>query len=81
MPGDVGWTQAQVTILGTLMLLAHSLPVEIRIAQRAGCRLITQLLLRIGGAIVLAILLNQLYRYGGWLEEPVTRPVATQRRR
>ena len=73
LPGDIGWTQGQVTILGTLMLLAHSLPVELRIAQRAGCRLLTQLVLRIGGAIVLAMLLNQIYRYGGWLEQPVTR--------
>lgn len=73
LPGDIGWTQAQVTILGTLMLLAHSLPVELRIAQRAGCRLLTQLILRIGGAIVLAILLNQIYRSNGWLEQPVTR--------
>lgn len=33
------YTVAQVTILGCMMLIAHTLPVEARIAQKAGVRL------------------------------------------
>lgn len=59
--GTDGWTLAQVTILGTLLLSAHNLPVELRVAQKAGCRLLPQLLLRVGGGLVFGILLHQAY--------------------
>ncbi len=62
---------AQVTVLGSLMLLAHGLPVEVRIAQKAGVRFLTALLIRLGGALLLGILLHHLYRWGGWLQQPV----------
>lgn len=61
--GTEQWTLAQVTILATLLLSAHNLPVEARVAQRAGCRLLPQLILRIGGGIALGVLLHQLYRH------------------
>lgn len=66
--GTDGWTLAQVTVLGTLMLSAHNLPVEIRVAQKAGCRLLPQLLLRIGGGILLSIILHHSYRISGSLQ-------------
>ncbi len=53
---------AQVTVLTTMMLVAHGLPVELRIAQKAGTRFRTQTLLRIGGALLLGVLLNQGYQ-------------------
>jgi len=53
---------AQVTVLTTMMLVAHGLPVELRIAQKAGTRFRTQALLRIGGALLLGALLN--FSYG-----------------
>lgn len=52
---------AQVTVLTTMMLVAHGLPVELRIAQKAGTRFRTQVLLRIGGALLLGALLNLAY--------------------
>lgn len=61
---------AQVTILGSMMLLAHSLPVEVRIAQKAGVRLLFTLVLRIGGALLLGFLLYKLYSTGNWLTQP-----------
>lgn len=62
-------TVAQVTILGGMMLLAHSLPVEVRIAQKAGVRLMFTLILRIGGALLLGFLLNLIYSSGEYLSQ------------
>jgi hypothetical protein len=44
-----------------MMLLAHGLPVELRIAQKAGARLRAMALLRVGGALLLGFVLHQLY--------------------
>ena len=33
---DLSLTTAQVTVLGCMMLVAHGLPIEARIAQKAG---------------------------------------------
>ena len=35
-------TTAQATVLATMMLIAHTLPVELRIAQKSGPRLLFQ---------------------------------------
>ena len=61
---------AQVTVLGGLLLMAHGLPIEARIAQIAGVRMRATLLLRIGGGLVFAWLLNLIYSQGGWLQQP-----------
>ena len=63
---------AQVTVLTTMMLVAHALPVELRIAQKAGTRFRTQILLRVGGALLLGALLNLLYRLSGTLQQANT---------
>jgi hypothetical protein len=60
----------QITILSTLMLVAHSLPIEGRVAQKAGLRLRVTLILRIGGAFVLAWMLHIFYSKYGLLQEP-----------
>jgi len=52
---------AQVTILACMMLIAHTLPVEARIAQKAGVRLWYTLTLRILGAFVFGIILNLIF--------------------
>ena len=60
---------AQVTVLSVLLLLAHGLPVEARIAQQAGVRLRVTLLLRLGGGLLLGWILHQLYTHMNWLQE------------
>lgn len=60
------WTQldlttAQVTILMTMILTAHALPVELRIVQKAGMPIHYALILRLGGAFALGALLNLAY--------------------
>jgi len=57
------YTVAQVTILACMMLIAHTLPIESRIAQKAGVRLWYTLFLRIIGAFVFGILLNVIFSY------------------
>ncbi len=64
-------TVAQVTVLSSMLLLAHSLPIEVRIVQKAGVRILVALLIRIISALVLGALLHWSYQYGGWLQQPV----------
>lgn len=59
---------AQVTVLSTLILVAHALPVEVRIAQESGNRFVFQVLMRVGGAFVLGLILHWLYYLTGWLQ-------------
>lgn len=61
---------AQVTVLSALMLMAHGLPVEARIAQRVGVQLWVTLLLRIGGGFLFGWLLYLLCSQTGWLQQP-----------
>jgi len=62
-------TVAQVTVLGTLLLFAHGLPVEVRIAQQAGIRVRVSLLLRIGGGLLLGWMQYRIYQAGDWLQQ------------
>jgi hypothetical protein len=63
---------AQTTVLGTMMLVAHNLPIELRIAQKAGTRLRFMGLLRMGGAFVLGWALFRVYSWAGLLQEQNT---------
>lgn len=63
-------TVAQTTVLVCLMLVAHNLPVELRIAQKAGTRLPFMFLLRTGGALIFGWILFRIYQWGGWLQQP-----------
>jgi len=62
-------TVAQVTILGTLILVAHSLPMEQRIVQRAGVNILASTLLRIIGAMILGAILNYIYTTTNTLQD------------
>ena len=71
------WTQldltaAQSTTLAAMMLTAHALPVELRIVQKAGAKMRAMFLVRVGGAMLLGVLLSAIYKAGGWLQEPAT---------
>jgi hypothetical protein len=62
-------TIAQMTVLTTIMLVAHTFPVELIVARKAGVRLVPMFLIRFGFAFLLGILLNLIYTYGGFLQE------------
>ena len=70
MSAGVPLTVAQVSVLGTLILIAHSLPVEGAVAKATGVSWSATLLIRVGGAIVLGALLNAYYSATGSLQEP-----------
>lgn len=63
-------TVAQITVLGLMMLVAHNLPIELRITQKAGVRLRFMLALRMGCAFLFGWLLFRFYLWGGWLQGP-----------
>ena len=62
-------TVAQVTVLCTMLLISHGLPVEARIAQKAGIRLSITLFIRIGGAVLFGWLIHQIYSAGDFLQQ------------
>lgn len=63
---------AQITVLGSLILIAHTLPIEQRIVQKAGPGLIVTTLLRIVGALVYGAILNKIYTSFNMFQENAT---------
>jgi hypothetical protein len=60
---------ADVTVLTTMMLVAHSMPVELGVARQAGARMRFMLPLRLAGAFVLGALLSAVFTTFGLLEQ------------
>ncbi len=58
---DVTLTVAQVTVLSSLLLLSHGLPIEGMISKKAGVPIWAILLLRVGGGVLFAWLQNVYY--------------------
>ncbi len=54
-------TIAQATVLGSMILIAHSLPIEQRVAQKAGAGMLFTLGLRLVAALVYGMLLTFIY--------------------
>ncbi|WP_027722950.1 nucleoside recognition domain-containing protein [Maridesulfovibrio zosterae] len=67
---DQPLTAAQATILGTMMLVAHALPVELRVVQSSGPKLIFQLITRFAGAFIFGLLLHLIYDNFNLLQSP-----------
>lgn len=59
--GDIQLSVEQVTVLGTMMLIGHSLPVEGAVARRAGVPWWVTIALRVGGALLLGGMLHIIY--------------------
>ncbi|NLV97106.1 MAG: hypothetical protein GX043_07195 [Desulfovibrionales bacterium] len=70
LAGSFDLTVAQVTVLCTMILVAHGLPIELEIVRKAGPRMGFQALLRIGGALVLGLALHHCYSFTAWLQQP-----------
>lgn len=68
-PG-VELSAAQVTVLCSVMLLAHSLPIELSVSTKAGARFMPIAVIRIVGAIVYGYLLNILCHVFNIWQEP-----------
>lgn len=62
-------TVAQATVLGSLMLISHSIPVEGMVARRAGVPWWLTIVLRVGGAMLFGWLLHWSYQLSGTLQE------------
>lgn len=63
-------TVAQVTVLLSMVLIAHALPVEQIISRRAGVSFVFSSGLRFGGALLYGFILNATYQWGDWLQQP-----------
>ncbi|MBI9110403.1 nucleoside recognition domain-containing protein [Maridesulfovibrio ferrireducens] len=67
---DSPLSAAQATILGTMILVAHSMPIELRVVQSSGPRLFFQAVIRFAGALLIGMLLNFIYSYYDLLQSP-----------
>ncbi|MEI6765391.1 MAG: nucleoside recognition domain-containing protein [Bacteroidota bacterium] len=54
-------TVAQITVLASMMLVAHTFPIELQVARKAGVKLIAMFLIRFVFAFILGALLNLIY--------------------
>ena len=63
-------TIAQATVLGSMILIAHSLPIEQRVAQKAGAGILFTTGLRLVGALVYGILLTTIYAGFAEFQQP-----------
>ncbi|ETX10171.1 membrane protein [Marinomonas ushuaiensis DSM 15871] len=64
-------TIAQVSVLCTMMLVSHGLPIEAAIAKAVGSKLRFTLVLRIGGAMLFGFLLHHSYSALDVLQTPI----------
>ncbi|HEY9079067.1 nucleoside recognition domain-containing protein [Magnetovibrio sp.] len=65
-------TVAQLTVLLSMVLIAHALPLEQAISRKAGISFVFSSTLRFGGALVYGAILNAIYTWGEWLQHPAT---------
>jgi len=60
---------AQLTVIGCMILVAHSMPVETTIARKTGVRVRFMIPFRILCALLLGFTLNSIYTMGGFFQE------------
>ena len=70
MSMDTDLTVAQVSVLGILLLLAHSLPLEAAVAKKAGVGIMVTLVIRLGGSLLMGWIFHKIYQSGDLLNTP-----------
>jgi len=65
-------TIAQVTVLTLMMLVAHTFPIELFVARKAGVRLSVMFTIRFGFGLLMGILLNFIYKSFNYLQTKST---------
>lgn len=70
LPGLPELSAEQTTTLATMMLLAHSLPAEGRIAQQCGVSFMSQTIIRLVVAVVAGVIVHTSCLAFGWLDRP-----------
>lgn len=63
-------TVAQTTILCLMMLVAHTFPIELQVARKAGVKLISMFIIRFGFAFIMGLILNLVYNGFDVLQQP-----------
>lgn len=63
---------AQMTVLLTMILIAHTFPIELGISQKTGIRIIVMFIIRFGFGVLLGIILSRIYSFFNLLQEPVS---------
>ncbi len=61
IPETASLTVAQITILTTMMLIAHTFLIELVIARKSGIKLMVMFLLRFGFAFIVGLILHLIY--------------------
>ncbi len=64
-------TTADMTVFSALILVAHAIPIEQKVIQKAGPGFLMTSALRGSGAFVFALLLHQVFSATGWLDTPL----------
>ena len=64
-------TVADITIISSLLLFAHALPIEQGILRRAGPSLIATSLMRVVGGMIYAGIIYQISAATGWMQTPL----------
>lgn len=62
LASELSLSSAQLTVLLTMVLVAHTFPIELQIARKAGIKLIVMFLLRFLMAMVLGLIIFQVYK-------------------
>jgi hypothetical protein len=63
---------AQVTVISAMMLVAHTFPIELQIARKAGVRIWFSFLWRFGFGFLMGLLINVIYTGFGWFKATAT---------
>jgi hypothetical protein len=70
LPSLPALTAAQATTFATMMLIAHGLILESRIAQQCGVSFHGQFIIRLAGAVLCGMLMHFVYSVTGTLQQP-----------